>query len=235
MVAAAVDLDALSAEFPDFDRELLQGMLEDQGGDLQEVHACLRVSLRTPPPAKPRFPHVPPFSVIRHAQQATSFRQSKSPTPLDRPSSPVWTCALFSCAFLLLTDVPSALQRMKSQTLAAERKAKRAAAAADAGASASAARTPKVRKPATDPRPAAAVVQNLRGEPGAMDADQNGLADPGDMLQAEPAQPVEEGEGTGGSAAQAAKGGNRKRAAVKKREAAEDAPIAANKRSKGTR
>ena len=114
---------------------------------------------------------------------------------------------------------------MKNQTLAAERKAKRAAAAADAGGPASSAKSPKGRKPAADPRTAAATVQNLRGEPDAMDVDHNGLADP-----------VEEGEGTGGSAPQTAKGGNRKKAVVKKREADDDVPKAAKgKRSKGTR
>ena len=123
---------------------------------------------------------------------------------------------------------------MKNQTLAAERKVKRAAAAADAGASASAAKSYQGRKPAADRTTAAAIVQNLRVEPDAMDADRNGLADPGDSLHAEPAQPVEEAGGTGGSAAQTAKGGNRKKAVVKKREA--DAPTAAKgKRSKGTR
>lgn len=41
------NLDSLAADFPQFDRVLLQGMLEDQGGDVQEVHACLRVSACT--------------------------------------------------------------------------------------------------------------------------------------------------------------------------------------------
>lgn len=38
------DLVGLCRDFPDFDRELIQGMLADQGGDVPEVHACLRVS-----------------------------------------------------------------------------------------------------------------------------------------------------------------------------------------------
>ena len=41
--SADSDLDQLCQEFPDFDRGLLEGMLADQGGDVPEVHACLRV------------------------------------------------------------------------------------------------------------------------------------------------------------------------------------------------
>ncbi|DBA78995.1 TPA: hypothetical protein ACH3X1_008861 [Trebouxia sp. C0004] len=36
------DLAGLYQEFPDFDRGLIEGMLADQGGDVPEVHACLR-------------------------------------------------------------------------------------------------------------------------------------------------------------------------------------------------
>ncbi|KAL0024465.1 hypothetical protein WJX77_007093 [Trebouxia sp. C0004] len=36
------DLAGLCQEFPDFDRGLIEGMLADQGGDVPEVHACLR-------------------------------------------------------------------------------------------------------------------------------------------------------------------------------------------------
>ena len=39
------DLAGLCREFPDFDRGLVEGMLADQGGDVPEVHACLRVYL----------------------------------------------------------------------------------------------------------------------------------------------------------------------------------------------
>lgn len=42
--AAAADLVALSQEFPQFDGGLLEEMLQDQDGDVEEVHACLRVS-----------------------------------------------------------------------------------------------------------------------------------------------------------------------------------------------
>ncbi|KAL3132357.1 hypothetical protein ABBQ32_008933 [Trebouxia sp. C0010 RCD-2024] len=37
------DLDKLCQEFPDYDRGLVGAMLADQGGDVPEVHACLRV------------------------------------------------------------------------------------------------------------------------------------------------------------------------------------------------
>jgi hypothetical protein len=40
---AESDMEALCREFPQFDSSLLEGMLEDQDGDAQEVHACLRV------------------------------------------------------------------------------------------------------------------------------------------------------------------------------------------------
>ncbi|KAL0054420.1 hypothetical protein WJX82_008650 [Trebouxia sp. C0006] len=36
------DLAGLCRDFPDFDRGLIEGMLADQGGDVPEVHACLR-------------------------------------------------------------------------------------------------------------------------------------------------------------------------------------------------
>ena len=42
-VYADDDLSRLCQEFPDFDRGLVEGMLADQGGDVPEVHACLRV------------------------------------------------------------------------------------------------------------------------------------------------------------------------------------------------
>lgn len=48
MRCADADLAGLCEEFPDFDRGLLEGMLADQGGDVAEVHACLRV-----PPSLP--------------------------------------------------------------------------------------------------------------------------------------------------------------------------------------
>lgn len=44
------DLDKLCQEFPGYDRGLVGAMLADQGGDVPEVHACLRV--------------VPPSSVL---------------------------------------------------------------------------------------------------------------------------------------------------------------------------
>ena len=37
------DLEELCAEFPDFDRMLMEDMLEDQGGDVRDVRAMLRV------------------------------------------------------------------------------------------------------------------------------------------------------------------------------------------------
>ena len=40
---AGSDLDQLCQDFPEFDRSLLEGMIADQGGDMPEVHACLRV------------------------------------------------------------------------------------------------------------------------------------------------------------------------------------------------
>lgn len=42
------DVAGLCREFPDFDRGLVEGMLADQGGDVPEVHACLRVRLPLP-------------------------------------------------------------------------------------------------------------------------------------------------------------------------------------------
>uniref|UniRef100_A0A383VGC2 RING-type E3 ubiquitin transferase n=1 Tax=Tetradesmus obliquus TaxID=3088 RepID=A0A383VGC2_TETOB len=38
----AAELSQLCESFPDFDRELIAGMLEDQGGDVEEVHAYLK-------------------------------------------------------------------------------------------------------------------------------------------------------------------------------------------------
>lgn len=43
LCTAESDLDKLCEEFADYDRGLLEGMLADQGGDVAEVHACLRV------------------------------------------------------------------------------------------------------------------------------------------------------------------------------------------------
>ena len=42
------DLVGLCRDFPDFDKGLIEGMLADQGGDVPEVHACLRVSYPLP-------------------------------------------------------------------------------------------------------------------------------------------------------------------------------------------
>ncbi len=42
------DLAGLCRDFPDFDRGLIEGMLADQGGDVPEVHTCLRVSHGSP-------------------------------------------------------------------------------------------------------------------------------------------------------------------------------------------
>lgn len=39
------DLNKLCKEFPVYDRGLIGAMLADQGGDVPEVHACLRVML----------------------------------------------------------------------------------------------------------------------------------------------------------------------------------------------
>ena len=39
----AAELATLTAEFPDFDRDLLKSLLEDQAGDLLDVRAMLRV------------------------------------------------------------------------------------------------------------------------------------------------------------------------------------------------
>ena len=47
VVCADDDLAGLCREFPGFDRGLLEGMLADQGGDVAEVHACLRVEPHT--------------------------------------------------------------------------------------------------------------------------------------------------------------------------------------------
>ncbi|KAK9812690.1 hypothetical protein WJX72_002129 [[Myrmecia] bisecta] len=40
--APAAEVEALYSEFPEFDAVLIRGMVEDQGGDIPEVHACLR-------------------------------------------------------------------------------------------------------------------------------------------------------------------------------------------------
>jgi hypothetical protein len=40
---AAEEMAALAADFPEFDAALLAGMVEDQGGDVAEVRAGLRV------------------------------------------------------------------------------------------------------------------------------------------------------------------------------------------------
>lgn len=43
MRGAAEEVAALEADFPEYDKELLAGMLEDQGGDALETRAVLRV------------------------------------------------------------------------------------------------------------------------------------------------------------------------------------------------
>ena len=43
-VCAAEELAALCSDFPEYDGELLKGMLEDQAGDVPELRAVLRVS-----------------------------------------------------------------------------------------------------------------------------------------------------------------------------------------------
>ena len=40
-----MELAALSAEFPEFDKALMEGLLEDQGGDVDEVRIYLKVRL----------------------------------------------------------------------------------------------------------------------------------------------------------------------------------------------
>ncbi len=40
---AAEEMAALAGDFPEFDAALLAGMVEDQGGDVAEVRAGLRV------------------------------------------------------------------------------------------------------------------------------------------------------------------------------------------------
>lgn len=44
-MSAAEELAALVADFPEYDEELLKGMVEDQGGDVLETRAVLRASL----------------------------------------------------------------------------------------------------------------------------------------------------------------------------------------------
>lgn len=46
---------ALAADFPEFDAALLAGMVEDQGGDVAEVRAGLRVRPLKPQKPKLRF------------------------------------------------------------------------------------------------------------------------------------------------------------------------------------
>lgn len=46
--SAAEELAALCSDFPEYDRELLQAMLEDQAGDAMELRAVLRVSAAPP-------------------------------------------------------------------------------------------------------------------------------------------------------------------------------------------
>ncbi len=41
---AAEEMAALCTDFPEYDEELLKGMLEDQAGDVPELRAVLRVS-----------------------------------------------------------------------------------------------------------------------------------------------------------------------------------------------
>ncbi len=43
--SAVEEMAALVADFPEYDEELLKGMVEDQGGDFLETRAVLRVSL----------------------------------------------------------------------------------------------------------------------------------------------------------------------------------------------
>ena len=45
---AAEEMAALAADFPEFDAALLAGMVEDQGGDVAEVRAGLRVRPQNP-------------------------------------------------------------------------------------------------------------------------------------------------------------------------------------------
>ena len=42
--SAAEEMETLCSDFPDYDKELLKGMLEDQAGDVMELRAVLRVS-----------------------------------------------------------------------------------------------------------------------------------------------------------------------------------------------
>ena len=41
---AGNDLEGLCQEFPQYDSALLEEMLQDQDGDVEEVQACLRVT-----------------------------------------------------------------------------------------------------------------------------------------------------------------------------------------------
>ena len=42
-LCAAEEMAALAADFPEYDEELLKGMVDDQGGDFLETRAVLRV------------------------------------------------------------------------------------------------------------------------------------------------------------------------------------------------
>ena len=44
LFCAGNGLEGLCQEFPQYDPALLEEMLQDQEGDAEEVHACLRVS-----------------------------------------------------------------------------------------------------------------------------------------------------------------------------------------------
>ena len=43
-VPAALEITELTKQFPSIDRSLIEGLIEDQGGDVPEVQATLRVS-----------------------------------------------------------------------------------------------------------------------------------------------------------------------------------------------
>ena len=47
LIYAGDDLQGLCQEFPQYDAALLEVMLQDQDGDVEEVQACLRVSYQS--------------------------------------------------------------------------------------------------------------------------------------------------------------------------------------------
>ncbi|GAX84579.1 hypothetical protein CEUSTIGMA_g12000.t1 [Chlamydomonas eustigma] len=67
----AAELAMLTSEFPDFDRELIRSLLEDQAGDMLDVRAMLRMTKR--PAKKPSSP-----AAVLRGKQVANNKKKKS-------------------------------------------------------------------------------------------------------------------------------------------------------------